>query len=341
MRASPGPGAAEGVIRPDSIDGGGLASVITLDDFGPVPQAVRGAFLAVGNFDGVHRGHAHLLARLRSRADLAGAPALALTFDPQPVALLRPESAPVPLTWAARKVELLKEAGASDVGVFRTGPWLLGLTAREFFDRVILGQFAARGMVEGPTFGFGRDRGGDAALLGSWCAENEMDFEVASPTEIEGRIVSSSRIRRALAEGQVAEAADLLGRPHRLRGRVVRGAGRGAGIGFPTANLDGIDTQIPADGVYAVLARIDGESRPAAAHIGPNATFGASSRTVEVHLLDFRGNLYGKEIEVDLIDRLRPSRAFAGASELIDQIAIDVKKAKEVFSSSNISQERR
>ena len=110
----------------------------------------------------------------------AGVPALALTFDPHPVALLRPESAPVPLTWLDRRLDLMRAAGATEVGVFRTGPWLLGLTAREFFDRVIVGQLGARGMVEGPNFGFGRDRGGDAALLGAWCAEAGLDFEVAS-----------------------------------------------------------------------------------------------------------------------------------------------------------------
>ena len=203
-------------------NGGGPASVITIESFAEVAAAVRGAFLAVGNFDGVHRGHARLIARLRQKAEAAGAPAVVLTFDPPPVAVLRPEAVPPPLTWIDRKVELLGQAGANEVGIFRTGPWLLGLTAREFFERVVLGQFGARGMVEGPTFGFGRDRGGDARLLASWFAEAGLDFEIAEPTEVDGRIVSSSRIRQALAEGRVDEAATLLGRPHRLRGRVVR-----------------------------------------------------------------------------------------------------------------------
>lgn len=304
--------------------------MIILESFGPVPATVRGAFLAVGNFDGVHRGHAQLLGRLRARAASAGAPALALTFDPQPAALLRPGAAPAPLSWTERRVELLKEAGADEVGVFRTGPWLLGLTAREFFDRVVLGQFAARGMVEGPTFGFGRDRGGDAALLGSWCAAAGLEFEVAAPTEIDGRIVSSSRIRAALAEGRVGEAAVLLGRPHRIRGLVVHGQGRGAGLGFPTANLDAIDTQVPADGVYAVNARIAGESswNRGAAHVGPNATFGATGRTVEVHLLDYRGDLYGRSLEVDFARRIRSTRKFQGIDDLLAQIRADVEDAR-------------
>jgi riboflavin kinase / FMN adenylyltransferase len=306
--------------------------VITLDDFARVPERVRGAYLAVGNFDGVHRGHGHLLARLRARADAAGAPAVALTFDPPPAAVLRPDSAPVPLVWAERKVALLQEAGAAEVGVFRTGPWLLGLTAREFFDRVILEAFGAWGMVEGPTFGFGRDRGGDAHLLASWCAAAGLAFEVVAPTEHDGQIISSSRIRRDLADGRVDQAARLLGRPHRLRGRVVRGAGRGAGLGFPTANLDRIDVQVPADGVYAARAWLDGRGpgHPAAAHIGPNATFGAQARTVEVHLIDFQGDLYGCVLELDLLRRLRPTRAFAGVDELLAQIRADVAQARAV-----------
>lgn len=305
-----------------------------LDSFEPVPAALRGAFLAVGNFDGVHRGHARLIARLRERAHRAGAPALAMTFDPHPVALLRPEAAPVPLTWTSRTADLLKAAGADDVGVFRTGPWLLGLTAREFFDRVILGQFAAKGMIEGPTFGFGRDRGGDANLLGAWCDAAGLAFEVAPPTDLDGRIVSSSRIRAALAAGDTTEAAVLLGRPHRLRGDVRPGAGRGAALGFATANLHGIDTQIPEIGVYAGLAWLDGDpptrpGRPAAIHIGPNATFGEQAHTVEVHLIDFPfQTLYGRQIQVDLLDRIRGTQRFNGVPALQAQIHADVETAR-------------
>ncbi len=302
--------------------------MITLETFDDVPSRVRGAFLAVGNFDGVHRGHARLIGRLRVLADEAGAPAVALTFDPHPVALLRPESAPVPLVWTERKVELLKEAGATEVGVFRTGSWLLGMTAREFFDRVIVGQFGARGMVEGPNFGFGRDRGGDSKLLAEWSAGAGLTFEVAAPTEADGQIVSSSRIRRALAEGRIDEANDLLGRPHRIRGVVTHGAARGAGLGFPTANLDEIDTQIPADGVYAARALIDGLAWPSAVHIGPNVTFGEQIRKVEAHLIGFSGDLYGRSVELDLLALIRPSRRFDGLDDLLAQIRADVAQAQ-------------
>jgi riboflavin kinase / FMN adenylyltransferase len=312
--------------------------VITLEDSETVPLKARGAFVAIGNFDGVHRGHAHLLDRLKARAQLAGVPALALTFDPPPVAVLRPEAAPAPLTWLTRRLSLMQSAGADEVGIFRTGPWLLGLTAREFFDRVILGQLGARGMVEGPTFGFGRDRGGDAEILRGWCLEAGLEFEVATPTEADGQIVSSTRIRKALADGEADLASRLLGRPHRIRGIITHGAGRGAGIGVPTANLDGIDTLIPDDGVYAGLALIEGQGPaiPAACNIGPNPTFGEQIRKVEAHLIDFDGDLYGRTVDLDILQRLRPTRRFAGLDDLIGQIKLDIERARVIGSNPPI-----
>jgi len=306
--------------------------VITIESFAEIPAPARGGILTIGNFDGVHRGHSHLLARLRARADAAGAPALALTFNPHPVALLRPEKAPVPLVWPEREVELLSAAGADEVGVFRTGPWLLELSAREFFDRVILNQFRARGLVEGPNFAFGRDRGGDTTMLARWCAEAGLEFEVVEATEIEGALISSTRIRNALTEGRAGEAARLLGRPHRIRGTVVHGAARGATLGFPTANLDGIDTVIPADGVYAARAYVDGgpPAWASACHIGPNATFGERDRKVEAHLIGFAADLYGRRVELDILERLRPTRRFEGRDDLLAQIRADLVEAEAV-----------
>lgn len=306
--------------------------MITLHDFGDVPSQVRGAFVAVGNFDGVHLGHAHLLHRLQVRAAAAGAKSLALTFNPPPATYLRPTTAPAPLTWIDRRVSLLRQAGIDQVGVFQTGPWLLGLTAREFFDRILVDQLGAKGIVEGPTFGFGRDRGGDAQLLESWCAGAGLGFEVVAPTVAEETIVSSSRIRAALAAGEVRTAADLLGRPHRIRGVITHGAGRGAGIGVPTANLDEIDTLIPAEGVYAGHAYIDGVGLPlpTACNIGPNPTFGEQSHKVEAHLIDYKGDIYGRSLQLDLLQRIRPIRRFAGLDDLLTQIHADIVEARTI-----------
>ena len=314
----------------DGKEGGG--SVIMLDEFTAVPEKMRGAFLAVGNFDGVHLGHSRLISRLRANAEQFFTQAVALTFDPHPIALLRPRQAPAPLVWTERKAMLLKGQGANEVGVFRTGPWLLGLTAREFFDRIIVGRFAASGMVEGPNFAFGRDRGGDATLLGEWCTDAGLAFEVVTPLSIDGSLISSSRIRRSLSEGDITEAARLLGRPYQLRGSVSHGAGRGTKLGFPTANLHGIDTLIPADGVYAALACINGVGgpHPTATHIGANATFGEHERKVESHFIDFAGDLYGKTVELAFLDRIRPTRKFDGLEDLLAQIGTDVARAREV-----------
>jgi riboflavin kinase/FMN adenylyltransferase len=262
-------------------------------------------------------------------------PALAVTFDPHPVALLRPEQAPVPLVWPEREIALLRESGATEVGVFQTGPWLLGLSAREFFDRVVRGQFAARGMVEGPNFAFGRDREGNVAVLADWCAAAGIDFEVVEGARIEGELISSSLIRRCLNEGRVEDAARYLGRPHRLRGVVAHGAGRGAGLGFPTVNLAQIDCLVPADGVYAAHAWIDGREPawPAACHIGPNATFGEHARQVEAHLIGFAGDLYGRSVELDVLQRLRATRRFDGLKELLEQLRRDIDAARQVCAS--------
>jgi riboflavin kinase/FMN adenylyltransferase len=308
-----------------------LGSVFTIDSVAEVPDRVQGGYVAVGNFDGVHCGHRLLIARLKARADALSVSAVVLTFDPHPVVLLRPQEARLPLVSTERKVKLLTESGADVVGIFATGPWLLGLTAREFFETLLVGRFKVRGIVEGPNFTFGHDRGGNGALLARWCHAAGLAYEELEPMKIDDQFVSSSRIRRSLGEGRAGDAARLLGRPHRVRGRVSAGAGRGTSLGFPTANLEALDTLIPGDGVYAVQAYVDGldRPRPAACHIGPNATFGERARTVEVHLLDFEGDLYGRMLEIDFIQRLRATRTFACTDDLLEQIHADVARARE------------
>lgn len=309
--------------------------MITIENVRDIPAHARGAFMTIGNFDGVHRGHARLISELVRRARDAGSPALAVTFHPHPATFLRPDQVPEPLVWLEREIELLTAAGVSDVVVFKTGPWLLELSAREFFEQVVMAQFEVRGMVEGPNFFFGRDRLGDVRVLGRWCDEAGIDLHVAEPlTSDDGRMISSSRIRKALADGDVAEARDLLGRPHRIRGIVSHGAGRGAGIGVPTANLDAVDVLIPAEGVYAANVLVPGADGspptpwPAACNIGPNPTFGEQVHKVEAHLIGFRGDLYGRVVEMDFLQRLRPTRAFAGLPDLLNQIGKDVEEAR-------------
>ena len=308
--------------------------MITIENVRDFPARARGAYVTIGNFDGVHRGHARLISELVRRADLAGAPSLAVTFDPHPAMLLRPDRCPEPLVWLEREIDLLTAAGVTDVAVFKTGPWLLGLSAREFFEQVVIGLFGVRGMVEGPNFFFGRDRLGDVRILGRWCEEVGVDLLVAEPLVDDGRLISSSRIRKDLTEGNVAEARRLLGRPHRIRGVVSHGAGRGAGIGVPTANLEAIDVLTPAEGVYAANVLVPGpsgpETWPAALNIGPTPTFGEQRYKVAAHLIGFHGDLYGRTVGVDFLERLRPTRGFAGLDDLLDQIGRDVEEARRI-----------
>ena len=289
-----------------------------------VPPAARGGVLAIGNFDGVHRGHAAILDELTRLAREVGGPAVAVTFDPHPVAVLRPEHAPPLLTDHARRAELLRAGGADAVVRLPVTPALLAHSAEAFFDRVLLGAFAAKGMVEGGDFRFGKDRRGDVALLRELGEPHGLWVTTVGPVEIGGEPVSSSRIRRLIAEGRVEEANRLLGRPHRIAGTVARGDGRGRTLGFPTANLAGVTVLLPGPGVYAGRCEVDGTGYPVALHLGPRPTFDAGSPVAEAHLLDFDGDLYGRELAVDVLRKLRSVRGFAGPGDLARQLKDDV-----------------
>lgn len=284
----------------------------------------RGGAVTIGNFDGVHRGHAALVQRLITRARSLGCPAIVFTFDPHPVLLLRPDQAPPPLTWTERKAELLHELGVDVVIAYPTDRRLLGLTPEEFFAEIVLATLDARALMEGPNFHFGRARQGDVRMLESLCRQRGIPFEVVEPTLLGGEYISSSRTRACIARGDVALARTLLTQPYRIRGMVTHGARRGTSLGFPTANLAAIDTLLPAPGVYAGRALVGGRSYAAATNIGPNPTFGEHALKVESHLLDFHGSLYGQPLEVDFLERLRDIRSFSSASELQAQLAQDL-----------------
>jgi riboflavin kinase/FMN adenylyltransferase len=291
-------------------------------------SAIRGGFVSIGNFDGVHCGHRSMIALLVRRAREQGVPAVVFTFDPHPICLLRPEFAPPPLSTTARKLELLEECGVDAVLVYPTDRALLDLTPHEFFKRIIQQSLAARGLVEGPNFFFGRGRAGDVVLLGELCKVAGIGLDVVPPLAIGDMLVSSTEVRRLIQVGRVKAAGELLGAPYRLHGTVGEGAKRGRLLGFPTANLTGIATVMPSDGVYAGRVRIDRKSYATAINIGPNPTFAEQSRKVEVHLVDFEGDLYGRPLEVDLIDRLRDTVPFAGVEALQKQLKRDVEQAR-------------
>jgi riboflavin kinase/FMN adenylyltransferase len=301
----------------------------SLDEF---DSSLCGGAVAIGNFDGVHIGHARLVEQLKRRAAQIGGPAIIFTFDPHPVLLLRPEQCPPPLTWTERKAALLESLGVDAVIAYPTDERLLALAAKEFFDEIIRGRLAARAVIEGPNFRFGRGRAGDIALLSSLCREVGLSLDVVPPIEFEGDLVSSSRIRHLIAAGEIGAANRMLTSPYRVRGMVTHGARRGSQLGFPTANLEGIDTLLPGLGVYAGSGFLKSgrESWPAAINIGPNPTFGEHAVKIEAHLIGLDATLYGQILELDLLQRLRDIRPFESRQALMDQLARDVKRAGEI-----------
>lgn len=293
------------------------------------PSAYRGGYVSIGNFDGVHRGHQRMIATLVAQARGAGAPGVVLTFDPPPVHLLAPHRAPPALSTASHKAELLAGCGVDCLIQYPTNVALLRLTPQEFLERIICGELAARGLVEGPNFCFGRDRAGTVETLRQYGAVHGLSVEIIPTVVINSQVVSSSAVRGAIQEGRIADAVELLGHPYRVSGHVEPGAARGRGLGFATANLSGVETLLPPDGVYAGEAEVDGRHTVAGIHLGPSPTFGDPTRRLEVHLLDYAGgDLYGRPLSVDLLDRVRDTQAFPTPDALQAQVAQDLREIR-------------
>lgn len=308
--------------------------VVRLRLHDPAPADVRGGVVAVGNFDGVHRGHAALIAAAR---DLAGPnrPVVPVTFDPHPLMLLDPGRYMPPLTTVPERARLLHGVGADHIVVLQTNPELLGLSPEAFFETVVRRSLGAMGMAEGFNFRFGRDRAGSNETLAGLCHQAGMRFREVPAFGWGDRPVSSSRVRDALVTGDVATATELLNRPYRVSGVVGTGARRGRTIGFPTANVVHVETLLPATGVYAVRATTPDGVFAGAANVGPNPTFGEDARKVEVHLLEFAGDLYGRALAVDFVARLRDTRKFGGVEELVGQMRKDVAEARRILGGKN------
>jgi len=288
----------------------------------PLPEAERGCArcLAVGTFDGVHLGH---------REVIRGADSV-LTFDPHPVSVIAPQHTPRLLTPPERKAELVASLGVQEMIVIPFDADFAGLSAAEFIENVLVGALGARQVSVGENFRFGRKAQGDPELLG---ADGRFETIVHPLLEIDGEIVSSSHIRGLVLAGELAQANKLLGSPFQLRGEVLHGDARGRELGFPTANLLPDEEYVcPGHGVYACLAAADGlDPRPAAVSIGVRPTFQTGrGELIEAYLLDFDGVLYGSELRLDFLDRLRGERRFGDADSLVAQMHRDVELTREL-----------
>jgi riboflavin kinase/FMN adenylyltransferase len=287
--------------------------------------------LTLGNFDGVHRGHQAILGRVAEVAHAGGGEALALTFNPHPVAVLRPDRAPAVITSLRDKVRLMAATGIDALVVQHFTRAFAELSAEAFVERFVVQRLCATRLVVGHSVSFGHERRGDAALLAELGKRFGFEVEVVGPIRVDGHEVSSSAVRGAIAAGDAALAAVLLGRPHRLGGRIVRGRQRGALIGFPTANVRVRAGMSPPDGVYAVRVQHREAWFDGVANIGVNPTFGGAPRTLEAHLFDFDADLYGEWVSVAFIERLRDEIAFPSVAALVAQIGRDAEQARAIL----------
>lgn len=298
-----------------------------------LPRDDRPVIVTVGTFDGVHRGHWSVLEEIGARAAAREGRSVLVTFDPHPLKVVRPEAAPKILTTTEEKKAVLA-AGRLDYVVFLAfTPELREYSPRRFVTEILLGGLGMSELVIGYDHGFGRGRSGNVDTLRTIGAELGFAVDVVEAVHAGDAAVSSSSIRRALAEGRLADANRGLGRPYPITGTVVPGDGRGRELGFPTANLRvrGADKLVPAEGIYACHATVPAGRFMGALHIGPRPTFPGADAAVEVFLLDFDGELYGCGIRLELIERLRPVAAFDSADELAAQMRADVRRTREVL----------
>ncbi|MDE8651642.1 bifunctional riboflavin kinase/FAD synthetase [Novosphingobium album (ex Liu et al. 2023)] len=307
--------------------------MIRLDHRDPIPEALRGAILALGNFDGFHQGHQAVVGEAIAWARGEGRPAIVATFDPHPVRYFRPDTAPFRLTTLDQREELFGAAGADAMLVFHFDGEIAGMPAERWVHDMIHGHLHTAGVVTGEDFVFGKGRGGNARSLREFGEPLGIETRrVAAVHDSDGPI-SSSRIREALKAGDCATARRLLTRPFAIRGSVQHGDKRGREIGFPTANLDLGSYLRPRYGIYAVTGHLpDGRVLPGAASLGVRPMFDPPKELLEPHFLDFSGDLYGQEIEVAFHHFLRPEAKFDTIDALIAQMQRDCDNARKLLS---------
>lgn len=298
-----------------------------------LPPDVEGTVVTVGTFDGVHRGHRAVLDEIAERARARRLQSVLVTFDRHPLTVVRPQEAPLVLTTVDERKEILAQSELDCVAFLPFTRKLSLYEPGEFVRLVLVERLRVRELVIGDDHGFGRSRSGDVETLRRAGRRHGFDVDVVAEVEAGGESVSSTRIRRAVREGRMEEAADALGRPYSFLASVVRGQGRGRELGFPTANLRPPEGRklMPPSGIYAVRASLPGGGREGLLHVGPRPTFDDASPSVELYLMDFEGDLYGERVRVDVLTRLRDVAAFPSADELVEKMEEDRERAREYF----------
>ncbi len=298
----------------------------------------RDTLLTVGVFDGVHLGHKRLIDELKRQAETNGCLAGVVTFRQHPEEVLAPGRNLPFLTDIQTRVKLLKAEGVAIIVPLSFTAELARLGARRFVG-LLKEHLRMRGLVVGTDFALGKGRQGTPEALIELGKEMDFTVTVVPPLEINGQVVSSTTIRKAMAAGDMEKVRTLTGRYFSLHGRVIHGEGRGEGLGFPTANLNISPGQsLPPDGVYAALAHVNGHTYPSMTNIGRNPTFGDKERSIEAYLLDYGGDLYGHELKVDFVARLRDEKKFASAGDLRKQVAEDVARGRAILDARGVKQ---
>ncbi|MCF2515707.1 bifunctional riboflavin kinase/FAD synthetase [Sphingomonas sp. G124] len=298
----------------------------------PIPEALRGAVIALGNFDGFHLGHQAVVGRAVQRGAHERRPVIVATFDPHPVRHFKPDTPPFRLTTLDQRERLFAHAGADAMLVFRFGNELASTTAEDFIAKLLARQLGASGVVTGEDFTFGKGRGGNTEVLRKLGAEHGIQAEAVAPVLLDGEKISSGRIREALKAGDPGTATRLLTRPFAIEGVVVHGDKRGRALGWPTANVELGNYLRPAYGIYAVRVTLDdGSEHEGVASLGIRPTFDPPQELLEAVLFDFDGDLYGRTIEVALHHYLRPEDRFDSIEALKAQMDADAAKARELF----------
>jgi len=298
-----------------------------------LPPEVRGTVVTVGTFDGVHRGHQAVLDEIGRRARRRGCRSVLVTFDRHPLTVVRPEHAPALLTTSDEKKAILAQSELDFVSFLPFTRTLSRYTPEEFIRLVLRDRFRVEELVIGHDHGFGRSRAGSIDTARRLGAELGFEVDVVEAVTLDGVDVSSTRIREAVAAGDVDTAARGLGRPYSFRGPVVHGMGRGRDLGFPTANIaaPGGRKLLPREGIYAVRAALRDEIRDGLLHLGPRPTFAGSPPSIELYLLDFDRDIYGELVQVDFLARLRDVASFGSVAGLIEQMRRDRDRAREFF----------
>ena len=293
------------------------------------------SIVTIGNFDGVHRGHAEIFAHLKQKSIARGLPSVVVTFEPHPLKILAPESAPSLITTYVQKCALIEEFGIDYLVVVPFSKEFSQVPANDFVLKILCSSLGMRHIIIGHDYAFGRNREGNFTTLANLGTRNGFTLEDLPPIGEEGVVFSSSLVRTAVADGDMDAASRILGRYYQISGTVVHGHEIGHALGFPTANIATPNELFPSDGVYAVIVEVDGQRVKGACNIGCNPTFGGNTRTIEVFLLDFSGHIYDHGITVQFVQRLRPEQRFPDVAALKSAISRDVANVRVILENLN------